>query len=35
MLKAPVKARYFRFRALSSQDGQDFATGAEFSVIAD
>ena len=35
MLKTPVKARYFRFRALSSQDGQDFATGAEFSIIAD
>lgn len=35
MLKAPVKARYFRFRALSSQDGQDFASGAELSIIAD
>lgn len=35
MLKAPVKARYFRFRALSSQNGQDFASGAEFSIIAD
>ena len=35
MLKAPVKARYFRFRALSSQNGQDFASGAEFSIIAE
>ncbi|MDE5561292.1 MAG: discoidin domain-containing protein [Bacteroidaceae bacterium] len=35
MLKTPVKARYFRFRALSSQDGQDFASGAEFSILAD
>ena len=29
----PVKARYLRFTALSSQDGQDFATGAEFSIL--
>ncbi|MBQ5456177.1 MAG: discoidin domain-containing protein, partial [Prevotella sp.] len=29
----PVKARYLRFNALSSQDGQDFATGAEFSIL--
>ena len=35
MLKAPVKARYFRFRALSSQNGADFASGAEFSIIAE
>ena len=28
-----VKARYLRFTALSSQDGQDFATGAEFTVL--
>lgn len=35
ILKSPVKARYLRFRALSSQDGQDFASGAEFSIIAD
>ncbi len=34
-LKTPVKARYLRFRALSSQNGQDFASGAEFSIIAD
>lgn len=32
---APVKGRYIRFTALSSQNGQDFASGAEFSVIAD
>ena len=30
----PVKARYLRFTALSSQNGADFASGAEFSVIA-
>ena len=35
MLKTPVKARYFRFRALSSQNGADFASGAEFSIIAE
>ena len=29
----PQQARYLRFTALSSQDGQDFATGAEFSVL--
>ena len=28
-----VKARYLRFTALSSQDGQDFATGAEFGIL--
>ncbi|RYF23737.1 MAG: DUF4981 domain-containing protein, partial [Flavobacteriales bacterium] len=32
---APVRGRYIRFTALSSQNGQDFASGAEFSVIAD
>ncbi|MEG1579695.1 MAG: glycoside hydrolase family 2 TIM barrel-domain containing protein [Bacteroidaceae bacterium] len=31
----PVKARYLRFSALSSQAGNDFATGAELSVIAE
>lgn len=35
MLAAPVQARYIRFTALSSQNGADFASGAEFSVIAD
>ena len=29
----PVKARYLKFTALSSQNGQDFASGAEFSII--
>lgn len=29
---APVKARYIRLRALSSHDGHDYASGAEFSV---
>lgn len=31
----PIKARYIRFTALSSQGGEDFASGAEFSVLAD
>lgn len=35
MLPTPVRARYFRFKALSSQNGQDFASGAEFSIIAE
>ncbi|WP_430812424.1 MULTISPECIES: glycoside hydrolase family 2 TIM barrel-domain containing protein [unclassified Carboxylicivirga] len=30
-----VKARYIRFTGKSSQNGQDFAGGAEFSVLAD
>lgn len=30
----PVKARYIRFTALSEQGGQDFATGAELTVLA-
>ena len=33
IFNSPVKARYLRFTALSSQDGQDFATGAEFEVL--
>ena len=33
--KQPQKARYLRFTALSSQDGQDFASGAEFTVLAE
>lgn len=32
---APVKARYLRFKALSSQDGQDYASGSEFSIMAE
>ena len=35
MFSKPVKARYIRFEALSEQGGQDFASGAEFSLIAD
>lgn len=35
MLATPIEARYIRFTALSSQNGQDFASGAEFSVLAD
>lgn len=31
----PVKARYLRFRALSNQVGDDFATGAEFNIMAE
>jgi len=30
-----AQARYLRFTALSSQDGQDFASGAEFTVLAE
>lgn len=29
----PVKARYIRFNALNSHNGQDFASGAEFGLI--
>ena len=35
MFKKPVKARYIRFNALSEQNGNDFASGAEFSLIAE
>ena len=35
LLEKPVQARYLRFTGLSSQNGADFAGGAEFSVIAD
>ncbi len=31
----PVKGRYIRFTALSEQSGQDFATGAEITILAD
>ncbi|MCH5232269.1 MAG: DUF4981 domain-containing protein [Muribaculaceae bacterium] len=31
----PVKGRYIRLRALSSQDGREYASGAEFEVIGD
>jgi beta-galactosidase len=31
----PVKGRFVRFTALSAQGGEDFASGAEFSVLAD
>lgn len=34
-LKTPVKGRYIRFTGLSSHNGQDFASGAEFTLIAD
>ena len=29
----PVKARFVRFTALSSHNGQDFASGSEFELI--
>lgn len=35
MLDTPVKARYIRFTGLNSQNGADFAGGAEFTVIAE
>lgn len=35
MFAKPVKARYIRFRALNEQNGQDYASGAEFSLIAE
>ena len=35
MFAKPVKARYIRFRALNEQNGNDFASGAEFGLIAD
>ena len=31
----PQRARYLRFTALSSQNGADFASGAEFNVLAE
>ena len=33
--QAPQRARYLRFTALSSQNGLDFASGAEFTVLAE
>ena len=33
LFSKPVRARYLRFTAKSSQDGQDFATCAEFNVL--
>ena len=33
LFDAPVKMRYIRFTALSSQNGADFAAGAEFELI--
>ena len=33
--KQEVKGRYLRFTALSSQNGADFASGAEFAILAD
>ena len=35
MLTKPVKARYFRLRALNEQNGQDYASGSEFTLIAE
>lgn len=33
MLNKPVKTRYFRLRALNEQNGQDYASGSEFTLI--
>lgn len=33
MLNKPVNARYFRLRALNEQNGQDYASGSEFTLI--
>ena len=35
LLPKPQKARYLRFTALSSQNGADWASGAEFNVLAE
>ena len=35
LLPNPQRARYLRFTALSSQNGADFASGAEFNVLAE
>lgn len=35
MFEKAVKARYIRFTALSEQHGQDFATGAEITILAE
>ncbi len=35
MFDRPVKARYIRFRALNEQRGQEYASGAEFTLIAE
>ena len=35
LFEKPQRARYLRFTALSSQNGQDFASGAEFTVLAE
>ncbi|WP_294477180.1 glycoside hydrolase family 2 TIM barrel-domain containing protein [uncultured Bacteroides sp.] len=34
LFEKPVKARYIRFTALSEQNGQDFASGAEITILA-
>jgi len=35
MFAKPVKARYIRFKALSEQRGQEYASGAEFTLLAE
>lgn len=35
MFAKPVKARYIRFTALSEQNGRDYASGAEITILAD
>ena len=33
LFPSPVKARFIRFKALSSQNGQDYAAAAEFKLL--
>ena len=35
LFSTPVKARYIRFQALNEQNGNDYASGAEFGLIAE
>ena len=35
MFEKPITGRYIRFKGLSSQDGRDYGSGAEFEVIAE
>ena len=35
MFAQPVKARYIRFKALNSLNGQDYAAAAEFRLLAE
>ena len=35
LFSTPQHARYLRFMALSSQNGADYASGAEFTILAE